>query len=74
MRYFRRRDAHHRLHHYAATIREILAHLGEPIAPPRIAPARGPPLWEKAGAEDDPTSDPPLPPTPAYEFDQRIAW
>jgi len=29
-----------------AAVRAILAHLGEPTAPPRIAPARGPPLWE----------------------------
>ena len=27
------------------TVRDILVHLGEPTAPPRIAPARGPPLW-----------------------------
>jgi hypothetical protein len=58
----------------APTVRDILAHLGEPRARPRIAPARGPPLWETAGAEHDPTPDPALPPTPAYEFDQRIAW
>ena len=30
----------------ASTLRDILVHLGEPTAPPRIAPARGPPLWE----------------------------
>ena len=40
-----------------AIVRDILAHLGEPTAPPRIAPARGPPLWEAAGAEDDPSPD-----------------
>jgi hypothetical protein len=28
----------------AAARRDILVHLGEPITPPRIAPARGPPL------------------------------
>ena len=27
------------------TIHDILVHLGEPTAPPRIAPARGLPLW-----------------------------
>jgi hypothetical protein len=27
------------------SVREILAHLGEPTRPPMIAPARGPPLW-----------------------------
>ena len=35
----------------ASTIRDILGHLGEPTAPPRIAPARGPPLREATGAE-----------------------
>ena len=35
----------------APTVRDLLAHLGEPMAPPRIAPARGPPLWEAADAE-----------------------
>ncbi len=58
----------------ASTIRDILVELGEPIAPPRIAPARGPPLWEAAGAEDDPSPDMAFPPTPACEFDERIAW
>ena len=58
----------------AATVRDILAHLGEPIAPPRIAPARGPPLWEVADAEQDSPPDPALPPAPAYEFDQRLSW
>jgi hypothetical protein len=28
------------------TIHDILVHLGEPRAPPRIAPGRGPPLWK----------------------------
>ena len=59
-------------------IREILGHLGEPISAPRLAPARGPPLWEQpedahtvqAGREIDPLAQP----TPDYEFDQRVAW
>lgn len=46
----------------AATVRDILAHLGEPIAPPRIAPARGPPLWAAADAEQDSPLDPALQP------------
>jgi hypothetical protein len=52
-------------------IRTILQHLGEPIAPPKLAPARGPPLWEAAGQGD---SDPSAQPIPDFEFDQRIAW
>jgi len=61
----------------AATVRDLLAHLDEPTAPPRIAPARGPPLWEAADAECiDPGRpwDPSAQPEPAYEFDQHIAW
>jgi hypothetical protein len=29
-------------------IHSILSYLGEPTAPPELAPARGPPLWEQA--------------------------
>jgi hypothetical protein len=56
------------------TVRDILGHLGEPTAPPRIAPARGPPLWEATDAEHDPAADPLLQPAPAFEFDQRLSW
>ena len=56
------------------TVRDILGHLGEPTTPPRIAPARGPPLWAAAAAAHDPAADPLLQPAPAFEFDQRIAW
>jgi hypothetical protein len=55
------------------TVRDILAHLGEPTAPPRVAPARGPPLWEAVSAEHGP-ADPLLQCAPAFEFDQRLAW
>jgi len=57
----------------AQTVRAILAHLGEPTAPPRIAPARGPPLWDlpAAGAGG---GDPHAQPALEYEFDQRLAW
>ncbi len=61
----------------APTVRDLLTHLGEPITPPTIAPARGPPLWEEAAAaliDSIPPEDAPAPPQPAYEFDQRIAW
>ena len=52
-------------------VREILAHLGEPVDPPCIALAHGPPLWEAAGSGGD---DLLIQPIPEYEFDQRIAW
>jgi hypothetical protein len=57
----------------AGAVRDILTHLGEPTSPPRLMPARAPPLWEMQGAtmgEDDPQAQP----APEYEFDQRIAW
>jgi len=58
------------------TVRDILLALGQPIAPPTIAPARGPPLW---AAHDDATSDAlpadtRVPPAPDFVFDQRLAW
>ncbi len=56
------------------TVRDILDHLGEPTAPPRIAPARGPPRWEATGAAHDPSADPLLQSAPAFEFDQRLSW
>lgn len=51
-------------------IREILTHLGEPVDPPRLTPARGPPLREAAEQCGD---DLLIQPLPEYEFDQRIA-
>jgi hypothetical protein len=58
----------------APTVRDILDHLGEPTMPPRIAPARGPPLWEAADPEHDPAADPLLQCAPAFAFDQRLSW
>ena len=52
-------------------VREILAHLGEPVDPPRIAPAHGPPLSGTAGSGG---YDLLIQPLPEFEFDQRIAW
>ena len=57
---------------------KVLDHIGESTQPPRIAPARGPPLWEAAAAaeqaENDPQWDSSAQSTPEIEFDQRIAW
>ena len=52
-------------------IRGILTHLGEPVDPPRIAPAHDPPLWEAAGQDGDILLIQPL---PEFQLDQRIAW
>ena len=56
-----------------AVIREILGHLGEPISPPRLMPARGPPLCEMRDSGSN-VIDPHAQPAPDYAFDQRIAW
>ena len=53
-------------------IRKILTHLGEPVDPPRIAPAQGTALWEAAEQGDDNALR--AQPAPEIEFDQRIAW
>jgi hypothetical protein len=57
----------------AAPIERILDHIGEPAAPPRISPARGPPAWEDA-PEPMPHWDLLGQPEPGVAFDQRIAW
>ena len=57
----------------AVAIRDILSHLGEPTSPPPLLPARSPPLWAMAGVEPD-EINPYAQASPAYEFDQRIAW
>jgi hypothetical protein len=54
-------------------MREILAHVGEPTSPPRLAQARVPPLWERADTGHG-EFDPQAQPATDYEFDQRIAW
>jgi hypothetical protein len=62
----------------ATAVRKILEHLGAATRPPRIAPARGPPLWETAAASalagNDPHWELAAQPVPQIEFDQRIAW
>jgi hypothetical protein len=55
----------------AVAVRDILTHLGEATSPPRMAPARGPPLWEMQDAGRD---DLDLQAQPAPDYDQRIAW
>ena len=62
----------------AGTVKKVLDHIGESTQPPRIAPARGPPLWEAAAAaeqaENDQQWDQAAQPEPEIGFDQRIAW
>lgn len=61
----------------AGTVTKILDHIGESTQPPRIAPARGPPLLEAAAAEqaeNDQQRDQAARIAPEIKFDQRIAW
>ncbi|TMQ76118.1 hypothetical protein [Candidatus Accumulibacter phosphatis] len=59
----------------ATTVKKILEYIGEANQPPRIAPARGPPLWEVVEpAGNDPHWAAPAQPAPESEFDQRFAW
>ena len=55
-----------------ASVKPILVHLGLPAGPPRVAPARDPPLddLDQTSAFDpvDPV------PEPEYEFHQRVSW
>ena len=59
---------------------KILDHIGLDSAPPRIAPARAPPLWDGCdarigeGVEIEPDWDLAAQPAPDYEVDQRIHW
>ena len=61
----------------ASDVRKILEHIGESSQPPRVAPARGPPLWElaegfvQAGNYHEWVI---VEPEPEIEFDQSVAW
>jgi len=65
---------------YSADIRQILDHIGVDAEPPRITPARGPPLWEGCdaqtgdGVELEPAWDEAAQLAPDFEADQRVSW
>jgi hypothetical protein len=52
-------------------IERILTHMGEPIRPPPIASARGPPAWEDFDQREAAVFGEVI---PAYEFDQTVSW
>ena len=64
----------------SADIRHILEHIGAETKPPRITPARGPPLWDDGDAqageavEPAPGWDDTAQPAPDFEVDQRVSW
>ncbi len=61
---------------------KILEHIGVESEPPRISPARGPPLWDDCDAHVDegievelePDWDLAVQPAPDHEVDQRVNW
>jgi hypothetical protein len=65
---------------HGADIRKILEHNGVETEPPRITPARGPPLWDECdaqaaeGVEPAPDWDEAAQPAPDFEVDQRVSW
>lgn len=54
-------------------MQESLRHLGEPISPPVLKPARWLALWEMPGCGPG-EIDLQAQLAPDYEFNQRIAW
>ena len=58
----------------ASPVRAILAHIGEPISPPVVSPARGSPAREDTALERDSGDDSLAQPQPEFEFDQRVQW
>jgi hypothetical protein len=65
---------------HSADIRQILDHIGVESEPPKISPARGPPMWDDCdaqqgeGSQIGPDWDLAAQPAPDYEVDQRINW
>jgi hypothetical protein len=69
---------------HSADTRQILEHIGVDSEPPRIAPARRPPLWDDCDAQTDDgvhiepnwatDCDGAAKPAPDYEIDQRVNW
>ncbi len=64
-----------------AEVRKILEHIGVDAHVPRIAPARGPPLWDECDApvvgecvDAVPDWDLAAQPAPDCQVDQRISW
>ena len=64
-----------------AQTRNALKHIGVPAQASRIAPARGPPLWDDCGVQEvgegveaEPDCDLANQSPPDYPDDQRTAW
>ena len=65
---------------HRADVRLILKHIGAETKPPRITPARGPPLWDDGDAqageavEPVPDWDEAAQTAPDFGVDQRVSW
>ena len=65
---------------HSIDIRHILEHIGAETKPPRITPARGPPLADDGDAQDGeavepaPDWDEASQTAPDLEVDQRVSW
>jgi hypothetical protein len=59
---------------HSADIQQILEHIGVETEPPRITPARGPPLRDDEGVQPAPSWDEAYQAAPDYEVDQRVNW
>ena len=66
---------------YSADIHQILNHIGVDAEPPRITPARGPPLWDGCddaqmgeGVDVEPDWDEAIQAAPEDDVDQRVSW
>lgn len=57
-----------------SSIEQILTHLGEPILPPPIAPARAPPGFPALVDQQHPGWESGAEPVPEIDFDQRHGW
>lgn len=59
----------------ADPIQRILNHIGEPVTPPQIALARGPPDWfDEDFDQTDLNESEQVEPVPEFEFDQTVSW
>jgi hypothetical protein len=67
---------------HSVDIRQMLDHIGVDSEPPRLSPAREPPLWDECDADAQrretaqagPDWDLAGQPAPDYEVDQRVSW
>jgi len=57
-----------------APVRRILLALGEPVEPPRISPARGPPARDGPPVDLGPDWEALAQPSPEYVVDQEAQW